>query len=52
MGSFEEIKKAVSPIINLPQTKAMVFSQKERERERRKEKGGRQLGKAAGAVDR
>lgn len=25
MGSFEEIKMAVNPIIKLPQTKAMVF---------------------------
>ena len=47
MGSFEEIKMAVNPIIKLPQTKAMVFCffflKKER---RRKEKGGRKLGKA------
>lgn len=39
LGSFEEIKMAVNPIIKLPQTKAMVFKQKEGERE-----GERKLG--------
>ena len=43
MGSFEEIKMAVSLIIKLPQTKAMVFLQKkgggEREKEGKKREG-------------
>lgn len=48
LGSFEEIKMAVSLVIKLPQTKAIVFLQKKGVGggERRKEKGGRKLGKA------
>ena len=43
MGSFEEIKMAVSLIIKLPQTKAMVFLQKKGGgRERKKERKGRE----------
>lgn len=40
LGSFEEIKMAVNPIIKLPQTKAMVFPTKRRKERKGKETWG------------